>query len=125
MERILDQVELESLDKNELMSQVRAMLESAPWAWFHEQVAQELAEATNDLSLPAGMRGKGKEPGITPDDYLRGKIRALNWALSLPNRAVVEYNYEVEQKLKEERKAPNEAVLGRRISPTPDDEMET
>lgn len=123
MERTLDQAELESLNQNELISQLRAMLGSAAWAWVHEHVASELAEATVDLSTPAGMRGKGKDPGRVPDDYLRGKIKALNWVLSLPNRTVMEYDYQQEQVAKDVQAVPK-PVLGRRISPTPDDEME-
>lgn len=119
----MEQAELDSLSQDELVSQLKGLLASAPWAWLYEKVAAELAEATNDLSLPASMRGKGKDPGTVPDDYLRGKIRALNWALSLPNRTISEYDYDLEQRLKDEPKVPN-AVLGRRISPTPDDEME-
>lgn len=123
MEQTLDQAELESLNRNELVSQLRGMVGSAAWAWFHENVASELAEATVDLSTPAGMRGKGKDPGRVPDDYLRGKIKALNWVLSLPNRIVMEYDYEQEQAAKDVPPDPK-PVLGRRISPTPDDEME-
>jgi hypothetical protein len=83
-------------------------------------MAEELADLLQELSTPHENRGKSKD-GQVSDDYLRGKIRALNWALSLPNRFLLEYNHQETLRAQEEQKS-SEQVLGRRISPTPDQE---
>lgn len=114
----MDELELRQAAEN-----IAQGLDSGFWAWMQEQMAAELRDLVGLLSLPEGMRPRvpGREP--EPDDFVRGKIRAINWLLGLPNGFMAQYA--VDQAVDQAANLPLDPPgTPRRASPTPREEQD-
>lgn len=93
-------------------------VDSGFWAWLQGQMAEEMRDLVQQLSIPEGMRivAKGATKAA-PDDFIRGKIRAINWLMALPNGWLAQYAATMELERRDNPEAPPGAP--RRASATP------